>query len=105
MRDYIHVHDLARAHLLALERLEGTADGTMRIINLGSGKGVTVREAIDAVSRAAGHPLPTRLAPRRPGDVAALIADTTLAREELGWEPRFTVDQIGADALAWEKRL
>lgn len=105
LRDYIHVHDLARAHLLALDRLEGMADGSMRVINLGSGAGATVREVVEAVSRAAGRPLPTRLAPRRPGDVAALIADPSLAREELGWTPQYGIDEIGAHALAWERRL
>lgn len=105
LRDYIHVHDLARAHLLALDQLERTADGMMQVINLGSGTGATVREVVDAVSRAAGQPLPTRRAPRRPGDVAALIADASLAETKLGWTPRFTIDEIGAHALTWERRL
>jgi UDP-glucose 4-epimerase len=98
VRDYIHVSDLAQAHLLALEH--GTA-GRHGIYNLGSGTGFSVREVIETARRVTGHPIPAVAAPRRPGDPATLVAANARAREELGWAPsRTDLSVIVADA--WE---
>jgi UDP-glucose-4-epimerase GalE len=104
-RDYIHVCDLARAHLLALEHL---LDGGETIaVNLGMGRGVSVRQVIDTVQNVTGREIITRDAPRRPGDPSVLVADSTKAREVLGWSPdRSDLATIVADAWRWhEKRF
>jgi len=98
VRDYIHVSDLAQAHLLALR---GGAAGEHRVYNLGSGTGFSVREVIDTARRVTGHPIPAAPAPRRAGDPATLVAANTRARTELGWKPNRTdLPVIIADA--WE---
>lgn len=99
MRDYIHVADLARAHLLAL----GAATaGQHRIYNLGNGNGFTNRQVVDVVREVTGHPVPVEVAPRREGDPAELVASSALAREELGWVPQKpTLPDIVADAWAF----
>ena len=98
IRDYIHITDLAAAHLLALNTMEPS---THRIFNLGNGTGFSNRQVVDAVREVTGHPVPTEMAPRRGGDPAALVASSDKARAELGWvpaKPRLT--EIIADA--WE---
>ncbi|MGQ0479499.1 MAG: UDP-glucose 4-epimerase GalE [Pseudonocardia sp.] len=98
IRDYIHVDDLADAHLLALTH---ATPGTHQVYNLGSGTGFSVREVIDACRSVTGHPLPARSAPRRAGDPAVLVASSQRARDELGWRPsRTDIARIVADA--WE---
>ena len=98
VRDYIHVKDLADAHLLALGSNE---PGTHRIFNLGSGDGYSVRQVIDACREVTGHPIPSEDAPRRGGDPATLIASSARAIAELGWNPKLTdLKTIVADA--WE---
>ena len=98
VRDYIHIRDLANAHLLALQTSE---KGAHRIYNLGSGAGFTVREVITACERVTGKPIAAEDAPRRAGDPAVLIASSTLAMDELGWRPASTgLDEIVSDA--WE---
>jgi len=96
IRDYIHVSDLADAHLLALAALEEPRAADHRLIyNLGNGSGFTVREVIDSVRRVTGHPIPVEVCPRRPGDPAVLIAASEKAIAELGWQPRYTqIDDI-----------
>jgi UDP-glucose 4-epimerase len=85
VRDYIHVADLARAHLLAMDAATG---GQHRIYNLGNGNGFTNRQVVDVVREVTGHQLPVEVAPRREGDPAELVASSALARDELGWVPR-----------------
>jgi UDP-glucose 4-epimerase len=105
LRDYIHVCDLARAHVLGLQHL---LDGGETIaINLGAGRGVSVREVINTVRSVTGREILTRNAPRRPGDPSVLVADPTKAREVLGWVPdRSDLATIVADAWRWhEKRF
>ena len=85
IRDYIHVEDLADAHLLALE---GTRPREHRIFNLGNGNGFSVREVITAAEAVTGHEIPAREAPRRPGDPPRLVASSDRIRSELGWRPR-----------------
>ena len=85
VRDYIHVTDLAQAHILALRAL----DGGSRTYNLGNGQGYTVREVIDTARRVTGHPIPSVDGPRRPGDPPELVAGADKIRRELGWQPRF----------------
>jgi len=87
LRDYVHVTDLADAHLAALRRLE--ADEPSRAYNLGNGAGMSVRQVLDAAGRAAGRPVPHTVGPRRPGDPARLVASSERASRELGWRPRF----------------
>ncbi|WKK61685.1 UDP-glucose 4-epimerase GalE [Corynebacterium sp. P3-F1] len=98
VRDYIHIRDLADAHLLALE---SNAPGKHRIFNLGSGDGYSVKEVVEACRRVTGHEIPAEVAPRRAGDPATLIASSQRAKDELGWTPtRTDLDQIVRDA--WE---
>jgi len=103
VRDYVHVCDLAQAHLLALERLLAGKPGG--IYNLGSSHGHTVREVIELARRITGRPIPSTDAPRRPGDPAVLVASPEKARRELGWQPRFeALETIVATAWAWHRR-
>ena len=98
LRDYVHVSDLADAHLLALRHLER---GSITA-NLGSGVGHSVREVIDAVQRVSGLRMTYNVRPRRPGDPAVLVASPERAHRELGWRPRFAaLDEIVATALRW----
>jgi UDP-glucose 4-epimerase len=87
VRDYVHVEDLAEAHVLALEKLG--ARGGASIYNLGNGAGFSVRQVIEAAGRVTGRSIATRSAPRRPGDPETLVASSDRARRELGWAPRF----------------
>jgi len=96
IRDYIHVVDLADAHLLALEH----AQPGHRIYNLGSGTGFSVREVIDTCRQVTGHPIPAAVAPRRPGDPSVLVASSDAARTELGWKPTW-VDLATIVSDAW----
>ena len=99
IRDYVHVDDLAEAHLLALA---AATAGEHRIYNLGNGAGFSVLDVVEAVRRVTGHPVPTEVGPRRPGDPAVLVASSAKIREELGWTPRKpTVDEMAADAWAF----
>ncbi len=95
VRDYIHVADLAEAHLLALDACQS---GTHAIVNLGSGRGYSVFEVADAVRRITGHELPIEEVGRRAGDPATLIASNSAARELLGWQPHRELDEMVADA-------
>ena len=103
IRDYVHVSDLAEAHLKALTYLQ--RGGASRILNCGYGRGYSVREVVDAVERVSGETIELESAPRRPGDPAQLIADSAAIRSILGWRPRFDdIDFIVETALAWERR-
>jgi UDP-glucose-4-epimerase GalE len=97
VRDYIHVEDLAEAHLLALERLE---PGKELKLNLGIGRGYSVREVLRAVEEVTGMPVPAQEGPRRPGDPPLLVADASLARRELSWQPKYT-DLHAVVETAW----
>ncbi len=99
LRDYVHVLDLADAHVRAIERLLG--GGPSLAANLGTGDGVTVRELILAIERVTGQSVPTIAASRREGDSPALLADNNLASRELGWAPTRGIDHIIADAWRW----
>ncbi len=104
IRDYIHIEDLASAHLAALRHLE--AGGGSTVLNVGYGRGASVREVIDLVHRVSGVDFPVIEAPRRPGDPAMLVAKADRIRRELCWEPRFNdLQTIVADAWRWEKKL
>ncbi|NOT09436.1 MAG: UDP-glucose 4-epimerase GalE [Gemmatimonadales bacterium] len=100
VRDYIHVTDLVLGHLKALDKLE--AGPGLVTYNLGTGKGSSVLEMIHAFEKAVGRPIPHRLLPRRPGDVAEAWADPALARKELGWQATRGLDQMCADAWRWQ---
>jgi UDP-glucose 4-epimerase len=102
VRDYIHVHDLAHAHLLAFNALS-TRDRL--IYNLGNGVGFTVREVIESARRITGHPIPVIEEPRRPGDPAVLIASSEKIGRELGWTPEYTdLDSIVGSAWQWHQQ-
>jgi UDP-glucose 4-epimerase len=104
IRDYIHVKDLARAHVAALQHLRG--GGNSEILNCGYSHGFTVLEVIAAVKRVAGRSFDVRYSPRRPGDPPEIVADSTKIRTRLGWQPQHDdLDQIVRHALDWEDRL
>jgi UDP-glucose 4-epimerase len=104
IRDYIHVADLARAHCDALRHLRSS--GASLTLNCGYGHGFSVLEVIEAVKRASGVDFNVEIAPRRAGDPAQIVADSTQARAALGWQPRFDdLATIVAHALAWEREL
>ena len=98
VRDYIHVDDLAVAHLLALE---GNEPSRHRIYNLGTGHGYSVRQVVEAARRVTGREIPAREEARRPGDPAALVAASDRVHAELGWQPEKGLDEMIADAWAW----
>ena len=106
VRDYIHVCDIAHAHTLALQFLDKDA-GTNRceVFNLGSGNGVTVLEAIKSFEKVSGVKLNYTIGPRRPGDVVAIYADNDYARRVLGWETKFSLDEMMLTAWKWEQRI
>ncbi len=102
IRDYVHVLDLARAHILALEAL---ATGASRVYNLGSGSGYSVLEVIEAARKVTGHAIPTIKAPRRPGDLPVLVADSEKIGRELGWETDYNnLEAIIRTAWNWHRR-
>jgi len=102
IRDYIHVSDLADAHLLALDALESH---DRLIFNLGNGQGFSVREVIESARRVTGHPIPAEVCPRRAGDPAVLIASSEKAIRELGWKPKYTqLDEIVRTAWIWHQK-
>ena len=104
VRDYIHVKDLARAHMSALEHLR--KGGASDIFNCGYSKGYSVHEVIAAVKKASGVDFKVILSPRRPGDPAAIVAASGKIREQLGWKPEHDdLGKIVSQALAWEKRV
>jgi UDP-glucose-4-epimerase GalE len=102
VRDYVHVMDLAEAHVRAGDALSGSAESA--IYNVGTGRGWSVREVIETVSRVAGRPVVWVPAPRRPGDPAALYASSAKLQRELGWEPRYPdLETIVRHALQWHQ--
>jgi len=101
VRDYIHVADLAAAHLLALHALAGREQ---LIYNLGNGRGFSVRQVVEVARKVTGHAIPAKDAPRRPGDPAVLVASSEKIRRELGWQPRYPeLEQIVASAWEWRR--
>jgi len=102
IRDYVHVGDLADAHILALDAL-GTH--SRLIYNIGNGHGFSVREVVESVRRVTGHPIPLLEEPRRPGDPAVLVASSKRIMDELGWKPRFSaLDDIVRSAWIWHQQ-
>lgn len=102
IRDYIHVTDLAQAHILAMDYLMN--GGESNIFNLGNGVGFTVKEVIDTARKVTGHPIPSKTTPRRAGDPAQLIASSEKARSVLGWHPEHAdLEEIIATAWNWHK--
>jgi UDP-glucose 4-epimerase len=104
IRDFIHVSDLAQAHRAALSYLRG--GGTSMTLNCGYGHGYSVKETIEAVRRISGRNFAVQYAPRRPGDIMTMIADTTLIRWTLNWTPQYDdLEAIATHALKWEEKL
>ena len=122
VRDYIHVVDLARGHVRALEVLANAvsewpdqldqspqaagaqASANCHVWNLGTGRGYSVREAVAAFEKASGRSVPVQVAPRRPGDIAECYADPTLARQQLGWQAGHDLDAMMRDAWHWQRQ-
>ena len=102
IRDYIHVVDLAEAHVRAIATLLDGADSA--IMNVGTGSGATVKQVIEAAERVMGAPVPRTVGPRRAGDPPALVADVGLIRQRLGWTARYSdMDRIIRDAARWQR--
>ena len=103
VRDYIHVVDLALGHIKALEALERQGQGECMTVNLGTGTGYSVLDMVHAFEQASGQPVPYRIAPRRPGDIASCYADPELALDLLGWRAERGLDAMCADAWRWQR--
>jgi UDP-glucose 4-epimerase len=101
IRDYIHVNDLAEAHVLGLEYL---SRGDSVAMNLGTGRGYSVKEVVSAVQNVTGHRVPTRIGPRRPGDPPELVADPSLAEQLLQWKAGRTLEEIISTAWSWQQK-
>ncbi len=105
IRDYIHVSDIAHAHTLAIKFLENnTEDQSCEIFNLGTGTGITVMEAISAFEKVTNIKLNYKIAERRPGDVVAIFANNEKAKNELGWETKYSLDEMMLTAWKWEQK-
>lgn len=106
VRDYVHVMDIANAHTLALQyMMEGNNRKNCEVYNLGTGNGITVLEMINAFEKVSGQKLNYKIGPRRLGDVVSVYADNTKARALLGWEPKYTLDQMMSTAWNWEQTM
>ncbi|MCE5326057.1 MAG: UDP-glucose 4-epimerase GalE [Planctomycetaceae bacterium] len=102
IRDYIHVCDLAAAHVLAADAIQ---DGKVKVYNLGNGEGFSVKEVIETCRRVTGKPIPAAVSPRRPGDPSRLVASSAAAIAELGWKPQYpALETIVQDAWRWHSR-
>lgn len=102
VRDYIHVNDLAQAHILAMKYLRDGNDSN--IFNLGNGVGFTVKEVVETARKVTGHPIPAKEEPRRSGDPSMLIASSAKAKEVLGWNPQYAdLETIIGTAWKWHK--
>jgi UDP-glucose 4-epimerase len=106
LRDFIHVCDIAHAHTLAIKYLEKEkTDLGCEVFNLGTGNGVTVLEAINSFEKVSGVSLNYEIGPRRPGDIIAIYANNDLAKKVLGWQPKYSLDDMMSTAWKWEQRL
>ncbi len=106
IRDYIHVVDLAKAHVVAVSRLvEEKSKKQFEVFNLGTGNGLTVLDVVSSFEKVSGQKLNYKIVDRRPGDVEKVYADTTFANEELGWKAESSLDDILASAWKWEKKI
>jgi UDP-glucose 4-epimerase len=106
IRDFIHVSDIANAHTLAIQYLQKKKNtARCEVFNLGTGNGVSVLEAIRSFEKVSGVKLNYEIGPRRPGDVIAIYANNDLAKTQLGWDPKFSLDEMIDTAWKWEKRL
>jgi UDP-glucose 4-epimerase len=106
IRDYIHVSDIAVAHIKALDYImEGKNGSDCSVFNLGTGNGVTVLEAIHAFEKVSGIKLNYEIGPRRGGDVEAIFANNDLAQKELGWRPKFNIDEMMLSAWKWQQHI
>jgi UDP-glucose 4-epimerase len=99
-RDYIHVVDLARAHVAAVDYVANHSGA--RAFNIGTGQPYSVQQMVEAFRKASGHAIPVVIAPRRAGDIAAMQADSTRAHAELGWSATHTLDDMAASTWAWQ---
>ena len=102
VRDYIHVVDLANGHVKALEKLSENLG--LVTYNLGTGKGYSVLELVNAFSKASGKEIPYKITERRPGDIAACYADPTKAEKELGWKAKYGIDEMCEDSWRWQSQ-
>lgn len=100
IRDYIHVDDLGDAHVRAISHLQ---PGSKIQVNLGTGQGYSVYDIVEACRRVTGHPIPVKVGPRRAGDPDILVADSQLAKDVLGWTPKYTLDDIVRTAWNWHR--
>lgn len=100
VRDYIHVVDLALGHVKAIDKIKENPG--VKIYNLGTGKGYSVLDVVKAFEKACGHKIPYVIKPRRPGDIATCYSDASLAKEELGWEAQYGIDEMCADSWRWQ---
>ncbi len=102
VRDYIHVVDLARGHLKAIEALEKRNEGHVLTVNLGTGRGYSVLDMVKAFEKASGKNVPYEIVERRAGDIATCYADPSLAREVLGWQAEYDIDRMCEDSWRWQ---
>ena len=102
VRDYIHVLDLSHGHVKALEKL--SENPGLVTYNLGTGKGYSVLELVNAFSKASGKEIPYKITERRPGDIAACYADPTKAEKELGWKAKYGIDEMCEDSWRWQSQ-
>jgi UDP-glucose 4-epimerase len=105
IRDYIHVMDLAEAHVAALEGLTQLPEDSLNIYNAGTGQGYSVLEVIHAFEKSTGISLPYKVAPRRAGDVISIYADPGKIQKELGWKARYSIQDMTRSAWIWEKHF
>lgn len=105
IRDYIHVVDLAEAHVAALQGLVVLPENSLKIYNAGTGQGYSVLDVIKAFEKSTGIQLPYKIAPRRAGDVVAIYADPSRIQKELGWKARFGIEDMTRSAWNWEKHF
>ena len=101
VRDYIHVVDLAKGHVAAINKIKENPG--VKIYNLGTGKGYSVLDVIHAFGKACGKEIPYEIKPRRAGDIATCYSDASLAKKELGWEAQYDIDEMCADSWKWFK--